>query len=555
MENVEKYVNAVTRKKKRVCKWNRLAVERFLHDWDTAEKKGLYFDHDAVERVLQFCGLCRHSKGEWAGQPFEPADWQEFCLANMFGWKWLDDGTRRFRAVYIEVPRKNGKSTLLAVIGNYLFVADGEPGAEVYAAATKRDQAKIIWNESKRMIQSSPELKKRVEVWKSSMDVVPTSSMYEPLGRDADTVDGLNIHAALIDELHAHANRDLWDVLVTGTGSRRQSMIIAITTAGYNKEGICYQQKRACEKILEGRFKNDERFAFITGVDEQDRKKWWNEKCWGKANPNLGVSVYMRDMRALCKDALEMPSQQNAFLCKRLNIWTEQSERWISMADWDQCIDPSTKPDDLLGLECYGGLDLSSVDDITALVLYFILDGKPNAILPFFWIPEENVKERSRRDDVPYDVWVKAGLIRTTPGNVIDHNFVRRDIVDISERHKILEIGFDDWGAMQITQQLTGDGIVMTPMRQGYKTLSPPTKELERLYKSKKINHFGNEVLSWMADNAAIMRDPADNIKPAKDKSEDRIDGIVGLVMAIGRAMFPDEDESSVYEERGIYTL
>lgn len=554
---IEKYMDGVGSGKVVACKTTKQSIARFRSDLKTAEKKGLVFDEEAGEHAVKFFSYLRHSKGEWAGKPFDLAPWQQFIVSQLFGWKRKKDGLRRFRTAYIEVPRKNGKSTLAAGVGLYMMIGDGEPGAEVYSAATKRDQAKIVWGEAKRMVVNSPEIKKIVTAHISNLHIVNTASKFEPLGRDADSTDGLNIHCAIVDELHAHDSRDLWDVLKTGMGARRQPLLFAITTAGYNREGICYQQKRYAERILAGEIKNDAYFSFITSLDDGD--DWRDKKTWAKANPNLGISLNVDDMKLQCKEARELPGEQNAFLCKRLNVWTEQAERWINMEVWSKCNLPGSSIGQLPGLPCYAGLDLSSKIDLSSLVLLFPPQESSDAwsVLPFFWIPEDSMRERVRRDAVPYDQWVNEGYIKTTPGNVIDYDYIRKEVNELGEIYKFQEIGFDDWGATQLTIQLDGDGFTMVPVRQGYKTLSPASKDLERLYIGQKLNHFGNPVLNWMARNVAIMRDPADNIKPAKNKSEEKIDGIVALVMALSRGMVALDFDSgkSIYDEAGAFYL
>ena len=365
---VEAYAQAVADGKIPAGNLIRLTCERHLKDLKTAKMRGLFFDADAARYVIKFYSFLKHSKGEWAGCTFELQPWQQFIVGSLFGWK-RADGTRRFRVAYVEVPRKNGKSTMLAGIGLYLLIADGEPGAEVYAAATKRDQAKIVWGEAAKMVKSSPALTKRVTTYmgKGNMNFPALGSKFEPLGADSDTMDGLNVHAAIIDELHAHKTRDVWDVLDTATGSRRQPLLFAITTAGTDQTSVCYEQHERARKLLEGVIEDDAYFAFIACLDEGD--DYADPATWAKANPNFGISVKEDDLRRKAKTAKESPSALNAFLRLHLNKWTQQVDRWIDLDVWDQNAG-IIKEEALAGRTCYGGLDLSSVDDMTAWVRY-----------------------------------------------------------------------------------------------------------------------------------------------------------------------------------------
>jgi len=548
------YGIAVLDAKIEVCQWTRLAVERHFRDLEEGHKRGLSFSVTADQHVLDFFRFLKHSKGEWAGTYFELAPWQAFWLSVQFGWL-REDGLRRFRTAYWECPRKSGKSTLLAGGGLYLFFADGEQGAEVYSAATKRDQAKISHGEATRMVQRSPGLSARIGVYKDNLHHVPSASKFEPLGADADTLDGLNVHAALIDELHAHKSRNLWDVLETGAGSRRQPMQWAITTAGFDTHGICYEQRSYLLKILQRIFEDDTYFGVIYSLDEEDLKdnRWATERAWRKANPNYGISVKPDDMQRLAQKALELPAAQNNFLCKRLDVWTRQETLWMNMDKWAACAG-EVDLEALRGKECIAGLDLSSTKDITALVLLFPTEAGLK-VYGRYYLPEEAIAERARVDRVPYDIWHREGKFQVTPGNQIDYGFVRRDINELQKQFVIREIAYDRWGAVGLATDLQGDGFTVVPIGQGFASLSAPTKELERLVLGKGIAHGGDPVLTWMMSNVATLTDPAENIKPAKNKSTERIDGVVALIMALARQMVLPPTAGSVYEGRGIVTL
>ncbi len=550
---VQEYMDGVLSGVVVAGEWTRRAVQRHLDDLAHGDERGLWFDPVAALRAIQFMSLMKHSKGEWAGQFLRLEPWQLFYLWTLFGWV-REDGTRRFRTSYLEVARKNGKSTLAAAIGLYLFIADGEPGAEIYTAATKRDQARITHSEATRMVKANPALRKRVTVFKDNLHIVDTASKFEPLGRDTDSLDGLNVHGAIVDEVHAHRTRDLWDVLDTATGARRQPLMLAITTAGFDRHSLCWELHEHTEGVLDGSRHDDAWHGIIYTIDDGD--DWQDENIWPKANPNLGVSVYMDDMRRQAARAAQMPSALNAFLRLRLNVWTQSETRWIDMDVW-RANAGHVDPDVLRGRICYGGLDLSSTSDITAFVLVFPPqhDGDRYQVLCRFWIPEESMRDRSRRDRVPYDAWVREGYITATPGNVIDYDYVLAQIDEDAGRYDIQEIAFDRWGATRIVQQLEDAGMTVVQFGQGFSSMSPPTKELERLLLGGKLAHGGNPVLSWMAGNVVVREDPAGNIKPDKGKSIEKIDGIVALVMALDRALRHGNSGRSVYEERGVIFL
>ena len=512
-----------------------------------------YYDETAAQTAVNFFEkLLRHTKGEWAGQPFVLDEWQKtHIIEPLFGWK-KADGTRKYRTAYIEVPRKNGKSTLAAGLAALLLLVDNEPGAEVYSAAADTDQARIVFSQAKQMIEASPRLAKLTELYKSTILVPSTNSVYRVLSADAPTKHGLNAHGIIFDELHAQPNRDLWDVLTTSGGSRRQPLTVAITTAGFNKESICWEQHEYARKVKEGIFEDESFLPVIFAADEDD--DWMDEEVWAKANPGLGVSVKLEYLRGQAKKAEHVPAYQNTFRRLHLNQWVQQETRWLDMNSWDACGEPFD-PKLLHGALCYGGLDLASTSDLASFVLCFPNEpGEAESFtwLPFFWIPEENMVERVRKDRVPYDLWVEQGLIKTTPGNMIDYGFIIRDIEELGHIYNIGDIAFDRWGAFQVSQALQGMGFEMFGFGQGFVSMSPPTKELMRLTLSGNLRHGGNPVLRWMADNLVVSSDPAGNVKPNKKKSNEKIDGIVAGIMALDRAIRHEQKPLSVYETRGL---
>ena len=379
-----------------------------------------------------------------------------------------------------------------------------------------------------------------------------TASKYEPLGRDSDTMDGLNIHCAIVDELHAHRNSETWDVLETGTGSRTQSLMFGITTAGFSHTSFAYEQRKYATKILDGIFDDDAFFAVIYTLDEDDDQ--WDERNWFKANPNLGVSVDLDDLRRQAAKAKRLPSSLTSFLTKRLNIYTRVSGQWIHPDKWKAC-GGSFDVDALAGRPCYAGLDLSNTLDITALVLVFPPYGDDDKwrVLPRFWIPEEAMHERSQRDKVPYDTWVRAGYIEAIPGEVIDYAFIYAQIDKDSQTYDLKEIGFDRWGAAAIYLWFAQRGMTVVQIGQGYQSMSPPMKELEKLIVGRKLAHGDNPVLTWMAHNLVATKDPTANIKPDKNKSGEKIDGMVALIMGLARAtLYDPKADESMYDNAAI---
>ena len=508
------------------------------------------FDAKAARKAERFFELyLTHVKGEWAGAPFKLERWQREIVRTVFGWK-RPDGTRRYRTCYIEIPRKNGKSSLCAGFALYLLMADKEPSAEVYSAAADREQASIIFDIAKSMVAVSHELSVRLKVFRKAIAYNKAMSSYKVLSADAYTKHGLNAHGIIFDELHAQPSRDLWDVLATSTGARTQPLTVAITTAGFDRNSICWELHEYARKIKEGIIEDDSFLPVIYAADETD--DWRDPAIWRKANPNLGVSISEDYLKRECAKAENIPAYENTFRRLHLNQWTQQESRWIPMAAWAASageVDIAA----LHGKVCYAGLDLSSTTDITALVLAFPI-GDDVKLLPFFWIPGDNLRERSNRDHVPYDLWVKQNLIYATPGNVIDYAFIVAKIAELRKQFSVKEIAFDRWGAAKIVQELTEMGVTVIPFGQGFASMSGPAKELLRLVLAGRLHHGGNPVLRWMADNAVVKADPAGNIKPDKAKSTQRIDGIVATAMALDRTMRHGSGRS-VYESRGMVIL
>lgn len=535
----------------RVNKYTRLACERHLRDLQHGHERGLWFDEKRANVAVKFFLLLTHNKGRWAGQPMELEPWQQFFIASIFGWK-RADGTRRFRESYLEVARKNGKSTVGSGVCLEMLVLDGEAGAEVYTAATKKEQARIVFGDAQNMARKSTSLLKKVKVQQHAIMVASTLSTMKPMSSDSKTEDGLNPHCIYIDEYHAHPDDGLYSVLKSATGARSQPLLSIITTAGFNRLGPCAQLRKACANLLEGQYTDDSYFALIYSLDEED--DWLDESTWAKANPNLGVSLSLDYLREQATAAVRLPSQQVNFKTKHLNLWTDASAVWIPNEVWMLGAHGSPVLE-LLGRKCWGGLDLATVRDITALVLLFPKEDGAFDALCWFWVPEEAVDVRTEKDGVPYRQWVDEGYIIATPGNVTDYNYIKREVMEICERYLVQMIDYDRYNASQLVVDLTAEGVPMQPFGQGFISMNTPTKELEKLALQGKVHHYGNPVLAWMCGNIEIQRDAADNIKINKGKSKEKVDGMVALVEALGGFLTDKSDDEYIYRDRDLIFL
>lgn len=532
----EKYIDGVVSGQIVCGELVRLACQRHKRDLEDGHLRGLRFDRARAQRVIDFFAFLRHSKGEWAGQQFVLAPWQQAMTWILFGWLRADTGFRRFRTAIVELARKQGKSTWAAGIALYMTVADGEQGCETYSVATKKEQARLVHGEAVRMVAKSPSLSKVLKRCRDNLHCLATNSKFEPLASEEDSLDGLNPHCIVADEVHAWSNRLLWDVLATAVGARRQPLMLAITTAGYDRHSVFYQQHDYSIKVLRGIVEDDTWFAWITCLDETD--DWEDEANWPKSNPNLGTTIRLDELRAAAAKAKASPAELNSFLRLRLNIWTNQHTAWMPPDKWVACstlVDPVA----LQRRPCFGGLDLSTTTDISALVLLFPPYGEDKrwSVLPSFFLPEEAIEQRSKRDRVPYDMWQRQGFFNLTPGNVIDYDYIRAKVQALASQYDIREIAFDRYNSSQIVTQLMGDGFTMVPFGQGYVDMNSPVKRLMELVLTGDLAHGGNPVLRWMASNCMAATDPAGNIKLDKSKSREKIDGMVALAMALGRAI------------------
>src|SRR3989304_5115426 len=533
-ETVNKYCKDVITGKKIAGKLEKLAVERYLNDLKTASKRGLYFDEKAANRSIKFFDFLKHSKGEFAGQTFKLLPWQMFVNWNLFGWK-TKEGTRRFNYAYIEVARKNGKSTFAAGDGLYLMDADNEPAAEVYCFATKEEQAKkTIFAEAKNIVLKSPLLGERIKCYTKSIFNEITLSFFQPLGSDSHTQDGLNCHGGINDEYPAHRDDSMFNVIKSSTGARRNPMIITITTAGTTIGGACHTERETCVKILKGILEQDNKFVIIFTLDDED--DWQDEKNWYKANPSYeAIPTLKKFLKTEYLDAKNNPSRVNNFKTKNLNIWCNTQQDYISDENWMKCAFKPVTFDEIKGRPCYAGIDLAKRVDINALVLV-CTDKIPYDIYCMFWIPES--KLRDNPDDINYQAWSNQGYISVLGEHSIDMEKEADEIATILNAVDIQATGIDiamiEFG---VGQKLAERGITLTAFRQGYISMTPPINELEAKIMNQELNHGGNPVLRWMNSNVALWTDPAGNRKIHKAKSKGKVDGIVALVMAIGEMM------------------
>jgi len=571
MNPVTAYAHEVIDGRIVACKLVKHAGRRHLGDLARQETVSFpyRFDESRANRAIAFIEQLSHTKGKWASRyggrdtKIKLELWQKFHIGSIFGWV-RPDGSRRFRHAYIEIARKNGKTTEGAGMANYAFFADRprEVGPEVYFGATKQEQAAIAWREAKMQIKANPALAKKAKVYEAKQYILQSkdeAARMRPLGRDSKTEDGLNPHFYLIDEYHAHPDSSLLDVLDSGTGAREQPLGVIITTAGLDKSGPCFQQEHTLALgILEGTLSPvpEDTFVIVYTLDEGD--DWTDPDTWIKANPNLGVSVSLDYLKSKVERAIASPAKQNETKTKNLNIWTQAATRWITDERWMLCDQP-VDPEAMVGRHCVVGLDLSSTTDLTALVLAFmpIKPGEPWKFIYQFFMPEENLLERENQDKVPYTIWEEQGLIITTPGNVIDYDWIENEILAMSKKYYISEIVYDPWKAQEIVNHLSSQ-FTMVQCAQRYNPMALYSDTFEKKVLSREIAHGKNPVMRWMVSCTEVKSDRQGNImpmKPRRESSGKRIDGVVASVMALGRGVVLLEAKGSVYNERGVLTI
>lgn len=515
-----------------------------------------YFDNKEADRAVAFIEtMLRHSKGDKAGELLLLEEWQkERIVKPIFGWKNKKTHLRKYRTIYVEIARKNGKSTLGASLALYALFCDKEYGAEIFSVAGDRAQASIIFNLAKSMIEQSPELFQRSKLFRNSIIFPAKGNTYKVLSSDSKLQHGHNCHVCVFDEVHTQPTDELWNVMSTSTASRSQPIMIAMTTAGSSKtdNNICWQLHDYATKVRDGIIKDDSFLPVIFSADEDDDITC--EKTWMKANPNYGVSVKKEYLKKESQKAIDLPSYENSFRRLHLSQWVTNETKWLSDKQWMECYEP-IDIESLKGLSCYGGLDLASVRDLSSLVLYFPMEDKKDVVLSFFWCPYESIYNRTMKDKLNYNQWSQDGFIHATDGDVQDYSFIIKKINELREIYDIKTIGYDRWNSSSTIVTLVNDGMNMSPFGQGWASMSAPTKELETRVLKKQINHLNNPVMRWMISNVQIKMDEAENIKIDKKKSTEKVDGIVSLVMSIGELLTDEAPGQSVYSDRGLIII
>lgn len=559
LEYFNKFLEDVKNKPQNHNKWVKLAVDR--HNNDLISLPKFVFDEKEADRAIKFIILLKHTKGEWSGKHFNIKPFQAFIIGSVFGWR-DQYKKRRFRKAYCKVARKNGKTELAGGVGLFGYFMDGEAGAEIYCAATKKSQAKICFDVIKKMhdllVKDSKAIANLEKSSNTHSIIKQDGSFIKYLGKDSKTEDGLNPHIAIIDEYHAHPDSSILKVLETGMGARRQPLVFIITTAGTNKKSVCNDfETGVCQQVLKGTKRNDRLFCLMFDLDNAE--DWKKPSQWIKANPNLGDAPYLDYMEGQYENALtEGATAQREFQTKNMNIWTNTANSWFVDGIWDKCQFPIDE-NILKGKKCFGGLDLASVRDLTVFTLLFPADNE--LLVPYvkvwFFLPEETAAHRSLRDSVKYLDWIEEGFIIPTDGDVVDAAYIKKTVLKQAEKYDIESIGFDRWNSSQLVIELGHEGLNMEPFGQGFGSMSAPTKVLDKMVNSATINHGGHPVLAWNADNVVIETDASDNVKPNKKKSTEKIDGIVALVMSIGEWLdfIKKEAKPDAYGKKGIRLL
>jgi phage terminase large subunit-like protein len=516
------------------CLWVRLACQRQINDLQRTDWEWI-FDAQRADRVCKFIERLPHIKGRWKSRNIDLEPWQCFILTTIFGWV-NAEGFRRYRKALVEVPRKNSKSTMAAAIGLYLLCADNEPGADVFSAAVTRDQARVVWDTAQQMVRREPEMQQYfgVQALAHSIAIPTESASFKPLSRDADSLEGLNPHGAIIDELHAHKTREVFDVLNQGTGSRRQSLLFCITTAGDNRIGVCFEQHDYVTQILQGRHEDDRYFGIIYTIDVGD--DWTTNESARKANPNYGVSVLADDIDIICKQAQRSAESQNTYLTKRLNVWVSTGTAYFNMLAWQNlCKSPGLQIEDFYGKRCIVALDLASKVDIAAKMMLFNEEGK-RYIFGKYYLPESAAEPGNPNYDV-YAAWSRNPKVNLvlTPGNIIDFEFIEQDLIYDRNNFQVAEFAYDPYQATELATRMMKEALPMVEVGATVRNFSEAMKALDALILSGNICHDGDPVLDWMVGNVYGKKDAKDNVYPRKVRNENKIDGAVALIMALGR--------------------
>ncbi|HVJ06748.1 MAG TPA: terminase TerL endonuclease subunit [Acidisarcina sp.] len=539
----EQYIADVLCEKQVVSKWVRLAIERHISDLESGPSRGLRFDPVRGRRVIDFIErFIPGTEGEFKGKPFILEPWMAALLYISYGWVWAENSQRRFKVAYVEISRGNLKSTLASALAIYELISVA--GANVYSASTDKESAKVVFDTAVRMRDLSPSLAKRIQSFRNNLSSKSTGSKFVPCSAEAKTLfQASRPSFVVLDELHLHPTADVWNAFWSALEKRSEAWLLAITNSGWDRHSVCWTQREYTTKVLLGIIPDDSRFGWICGLDDEDLDPanpsacLDNEAIWVKANPSMGHAVSIAGLRRHAMEGKSSPAMLNEVLRFHFSVWTESHSVWMPMDKWDVCSDPIDLAA-LKGLQCFGGLDLSSTTDITAFVLLFPPQGDLEkwVILPHFFLPADNIRERVRKDHVPYDIWARQGLFTLTPGNLIDQQSVREKINQLADIYRISEIAFDPWNSSEITTHLHADGHTLVQVRQGSISMNPPMKRIMELVLRHEISHGGNPVLRWMASNV-VAGVKAGLLYPDKDKCREKIDGISATLTALARGM------------------
>ena len=539
------YAQDISSGKILACKAVKQAVERYFRDLDDHQ---YYFDTEKVNKVISFSKLCPHVTGSMRGQAFKLEPWQQFIIANIFGFIRVDTGTRKYKTVYVEVPRKSGKSSFAAIIVNWVLICE-KGNQDIYTAAVSRDQARIVFDAARQMALLSPTLKKRVKMFQHHIIEPKSNSVLKPLAAKANTIEGTNPSLAIVDEYHLHPDNSVYSSLSLGMGSRPEPLLIAITTAGTDTLSACMEQHQHIKRMLEGTIEDPSYFGMIYSLDDESEYK--DESTWIKANPNLGVSVFVDELRSQVTRAENLNSTKTEMLTKRFNIWCQGEQQWIKPESWKAC--GNFDLEEMKGKLCYVGLDLSSSKDITAVSIVF-----PTAegirVSGKYYIPEEVMRNPDNKNAAFYRSWVNQGYLIATPGSLVDYDYIKRDILELADEYQVESISYDPWNATYLTTQLSQEGLNIEKVRQGFVTMSPACKELEVYIETDRVQHDHNPVLNWAMANVVLEMDAAGNIKPTKAKSPNKIDPVAAMVNSFVTYMLEIQEEN-LYQNRGFVSI
>jgi phage terminase large subunit-like protein len=553
---VDQYIQDVQSGKRIACKWEKLAVKRHLDDLERQNTPDFpyHFDETRASHPILFTHYyCVHVKGPLDRQPLILEPWQQFIVWVLFGWLDQED-KRRFRIAFIEVAKKNGKSTMVAALGLYMLVIDGEGGSEVYSAATTKDQAKIVFYEYARaMVIKNPELQELFKTYKHSIvDAETETSTFTAVASDVDQLDGKNVHCAIIDEYHAHKTDGVFRIMVDGMSARAQPMTINITTAGFDPEVPCVDEEEYCQRVLSGKAKNETYFGIVFTLDEDD--DWTDKSKWSKANPCLGVSKQLKAMEADFDKALAMPTEQNKFKNKNLNIWTKNKTGWLKNEDWQKA-EKHFDLQEMAGMTCFAGIDLATVGDTASYTLCFPWEDSYRLYDRIF-LPEDDIRERELRERFEWQQMADQGHVILTPTRTIDYDFIQTRILEDAATFDLQEIAYDPYNASQFINNLEKEGLEkkLVEFPQGWKYMSPATKDFETKLKNGQLESFQNPVVAWMVSNAVTKTDSNGNTRVVKSSPRKHIDAVVSKIIALDRAV-RNKKQKSVYEERGAIVI